>query len=175
MNDFAILARIDRLEAESAIRQIVARYFQICDMLGADTPFDELGDLFTPNAVWEGKGRYAQAFGALTGRAAIVDMIRGYCVPAPYFEMTAHFCTSEHIAVDGDQASGSWMMLQTTTYHDDRADLRSARLDIRFVRDRRVWRIRRFTTENIFSRRVAHWNDAAPIPVPIDSHAGAAR
>ncbi|MES2059037.1 MAG: nuclear transport factor 2 family protein [Pseudomonadota bacterium] len=178
MNDFATLARIDRLEAENTIRKIVARYFRICDQLGPDTlpsELGELGELFDPDAIWEGKGRYAEAFGTMKGRAAIVEMIRGYCGPEPHFAMTAHFCTSEDIAVDGDQASGSWMMLQATTYADGRADLRSARLQIEFARERRVWRIRRFTTENIFSRRVDHWNDAATIPVPIDSHAGAAR
>ncbi|MES2045128.1 MAG: nuclear transport factor 2 family protein [Pseudomonadota bacterium] len=175
MNDFALLARIDRLEAESAIRRLVASYFRICDDLGPDTPLDELGELFEPDAIWEGKGRYAAAFGALKGRAAIVEMIRGYCGPEPHFAMTAHFCTSEGIEVDSDEARGRWLMLQTTTYADGRADLRSARLHIQFASARRVWRIRRFTTENIFARRVDHWSDAAQIPVPTDRHAGAAR
>lgn len=173
MNDFALLARIDRLEAESAVRTIVARYFEICDTLGPETPFDELGDLFCEDAVWEGKGRYAQAFGEISSRRAIMDMMRGYACPEPHFAMNAHFCSSERISVDGACAVGRWMMLQTTTYADGSADLRSARLTLRFARCRNVWRIQRFTTENIFSRRVGHWSDDAPIPVPI--HAGAMR
>lgn len=166
MSDAGVLARLDRLEAESAIRRVVARYFQICDRLGPDTPFDELGDLFKADALWEGKGRYAKAFGAYEGREAIVAMIRGYCLPQPHFAMTVHFFSAEDIAVSGDTATGNWMMLQTSTYSDGRADLRSACLAIAFARESETWRIEHFRTENIFSRRVGRWSDAEAIPVP---------
>lgn len=173
MTDAAILARLDRLEAESAIRRVVARYFQICDDLGPDTPFGELGELFTHDARWEGKGRYQQAFGGHDGRAAIVEMIRGYCLPQPHFAMTAHFFSSESIAVTGEQANGDWMMLQTSTYADGRADLRSAALTLRFAHEEGAWRIAAFHTRNLFSRRVDRWNDAADIPVPGTANIGA--
>lgn len=173
MTELAILARLDRLEAESAIRRIVARYFQICDDLGPGTPFDELGALFTQGAVWEGKGRYQQAFGGYRGRAAIVDMIRSYCLPQPHFAMTAHFFSAESIAVDGEQASGEWMMLQTSTYADGTADLRSAALSLHFAIEDGAWRIAAFRTRNLFSRRVDHWNDVADIPVPGTASLGA--
>ena len=115
MSDAALLARVEALEGERAIRQLVARYFRICDDLGPDTPFAELGELFTPNAIWEGKGRYAKAFGRYDGREAIVAMIRSYCLPKPHFAMTAHFLTAESISVNG--AKGDWRM-------DDAADQR---------------------------------------------------
>ena len=172
MTDGAILARLDRLEAESAIRRVVARYFQICDDLGPDTPFGELGDLFTRDARWEGNGRYRQAFGGYDGRDAIVAMIRDYCLPAPHFAMTAHFFSSETIVVTGDRASGQWMMLQTSTYSDNRADLRSAALALDFAREEGRWRIAAFRTRNLFSRRVDHWNDTADIPVPGTANIG---
>lgn len=172
MSDAATLARLCALEAESAIRRVAARYFQICDSLGPDTPFGELGALFTEDARWEGHGRYQDAFGGYRGRAAIVEMIRSYCVPEPHFAMTAHFFSAEQILVTGDAfARGQWMMLQTSTYADGRSDLRSAALDLDFERDGDAWRIARFATRNLFSRRVDHWNDAAEIPVPYtDSH-----
>lgn len=166
MSEAAILARLEVLEAESAVRHLAARYFQICDHLGPDTPFEELGDLFTADAVWEGKGRYAKAFGRYEGRAAIVAMIRSYCLPQPHFAMTAHFFSAEHIVVDGAQATGQWMMLQTSDYADGRADLRSAQLTFSFVQDGEAWRIARFVTQNIFSRRTQRWSDAETIPVP---------
>jgi hypothetical protein len=166
MSDAAILARLDTLEAESAIRRVVARYFQICDHLGPDTPFDELGNLFTLNACWQGQGRYQDAFGGYEGRDAIVAMIRSYCVPQPHFAMTAHFLSSESIAVTGDRACGEWMMLQTSTYTAGNADLRSAALKLGFARQDGQWRIADFRTANIFARRVDHWSDAANIPVP---------
>lgn len=172
MNAAALAARLEVLEAESAIRRLVARYFQICDRLGPDTPFDELGALFTCNARWEGKGRYQDAFGTYDGREAIVEMIAGYCLPDPHFAMTAHFFSAENVRVCGDAATGNWMMLQTSTYRDGRADLRSACLSIQFDVEDGVWRIARFRTENIFSRRVDHWSDAEAIPVPECNSAG---
>lgn len=172
MSDAAILARLDRLESEAAIRRTVARYFQICDHLGPETPFAELGELFTRDACWEGKGRYQSAFGRYNGRADIVAMIRSYCVPTPHFAMTAHFFSADDIAVEGETGTGKWMMLQTSTYADDTADLRSACLTMRFEREGGCWRIALFRTENIFSRRVDYWNDREVIPVP-DQTAGA--
>lgn len=166
MNDAAILTRLDALEGESAVRRVVARYFQICDDLGPNTPLDELGDLFTRDARWQGRGRYEEAFGGYEGRDAIVAMIRSYCVPQPHFAMTAHFFSSESITVTGDSAVGKWMMLQTSTYIAGNADLRSAALTLRFAHEDGQWRIASFRTANIFSRRVDHWNDAADIPVP---------
>lgn len=166
MSEAAILARLEVLEAESAVRRLAARYFQICDHLGPETPFEELGDLFTADAVWEGKGRYAKAFGRYEGRGAIVEMIRSYCLPAPHFAMTGHFFSAEHIVVDGEAATGQWMMLQTTDYADGRADLRSAKLTFGFAIEGATWRIARFVTENIFSRRTERWSDAETIPVP---------
>lgn len=166
MSDAAILERIGQLEAQNAIRSVVARYFRICDDLGPHTPFDQLGELFTQDARWEGKGRYEEAFGAYAGRPAIVEMIRSYCLPQSHFAMTAHFFSAEDITVEAGRAIGRWMMLQTSTYADGRSDLRSARLTMHFEQHEGAWRIALFRTENIFSRHVDHWSDARVIPVP---------
>lgn len=166
MSEGAILARLEALEAESAIRRLVARYFAICDELGPDTPFAELGEMFTPDALWEGKGRYAKAFGRYDGREAIVAMIRSYCVPEPHFAMTGHFFGAEDIAVDGQTATGNWMMLQTSDYRDGSSDFRAARLAMTFACDGERWRIARFLTQNLFSRQSERWNDDLSILVP---------
>jgi len=170
MSDAALIARlsrrIDDLEAQVAIRALLADYMQLCDQLDAATPMDRLADLFTEDAVWSGKGaRYAAAFGEHRGRGAIVAMLDGYRRP-PHFAFNAHFLTSEKIVVSGDCASGSWLMLQTSTYASGASDLRSARLTVGFARTDERWRIQRFETENLFSRPVGHWHDAAPTPVP---------
>lgn len=166
MSDRQILERLNRLEAESAIRRLVAGYFRICDDLGPKTPFDELGELFTDDAVWEGRGRYAKAFGRYEGRAAIVAMIRSYCLPEPHFAMTGHFFSAEDIVVGGQAATGQWMMLQTSDYIHGKSDFRAAHLTMRFAQSGAAWRIAHFLTQNIFSRQVEHWNDEASIPVP---------
>jgi ketosteroid isomerase-like protein len=170
VNDSALIARLtarlDDLEAQVAIRAVMADYMRLCDRLDATTPMDKLGDLFTEDARWIGKGaRYGAAFGAHQGRAAILAMLGSYRMP-PHFAFNAHFLTSEKIRVAGAAATGEWMMLQTATYADGRSDLRSARLTVEFSRQTTGWRIQRFATENLFSRAVDRWDDAAPVPVP---------
>ena len=162
-----ILARLDALEAESAVRRVMADYMRLCDSLDADTPMDELGALFTVDAVWEGKGaRYGSTFGRHEGRAAILAMLDAYRGPQPHFAMNAHFLASEMIAVEGETAQGSWMMLQTSTYATGASDLRAARLEVAFAREDGRWRIAHFQTGALFSRPVDHWDSAAPVPVP---------
>ena len=162
----ALSRRIARLEAEGDVRRVVAHYFALCDTLGEDTPLAELGALFTRDTLWEGAGRYRAAFGAHRGRDAVVAMLAGYCGPPAHFVLNAHFLSSEAIEVDGDRATGRWMMLQTSTYADGRSDCRSAALTIDLRIEEEAWRIARFRTENLFSRAVAPWNDEAPISVP---------
>jgi hypothetical protein len=175
MNDQSIIiSRLEILEAESAVRRTLARYFQYCDDLGPHTPLHSLGELFTDNALWEGKGRYESAFGRYVGRDAIVNMIGSYCTP-PHFAMTAHFTSSESIFVDGAIALGEWMMLQCSTYEDGRSDLRSAALNVRFEQHGPAWRIAHFRTTNLFSRHVDYWSDTKVIPVPDAVSKGARR
>lgn len=163
----ALVVRLTKLEAESEIRRAMARYMELCDRLDADTAMDELGALFTRDAVWAGKGaRYGVAFGGHRGREAIVAMLDAYRRPVPHFAMNAHFLCSETISVEGAAAIGKWMMLQTSTYANGRSDLRAARLDVRFIVEEGRWRIARFETENLFSRPIDRWDDPAPVPVP---------
>jgi hypothetical protein len=152
------------------------RYMALCDRLDADTPMDELGALFTVDAIWAGKGaRYGAAFGSHRGRAAIVAMLDRYRGPVPHFAMNAHFLSSETIEVDGERAIGRWMMLQTSTYADGRSDLRSARLEVGFAVEQERWRIARFETENLFSRPVDRWDDPAEVPTPDEHERGEER
>lgn len=159
--------RLIRLEAESAIRGVLARYMELCDTLGPDTPMDEMGDVFTSDAVWAGKGaRYGAAFGAHHGREAIVAMLGAYRGPPSHFAMNTHFLASETIKVCDAAAVGNWMMLQCSTYAGGASDLRSARLSVDFAIEDGMWRIARFETVNLFSRAVDTWNDETAIAVP---------
>lgn len=164
-----LAVRLMALEAERDIRAVMMRYMDLCDTLGPYTPMEELGALFTENAVWAGKGaRYGAAFGGHHGRAAILSMLSSYAGPVPHFAMNAHFLSSETIEVldRTGRARGAWMMLQTSTYSDGRSDLRSARLEVEFAYEEGRWRIAKFETENIFSRPIDGWDDASIIPEP---------
>ncbi len=162
-----LIERLDALEAQVAIRVLMTEYMRLCDNLDADTPMHELGALFTVDAEWLGTGaRYGAAFGAHRGRAAIVAMLDAYRSP-PHFTLNAHYLTSERIDVRGGAAIGRWSMLQVSTYRTGNSDLRSAQLTVDFTRSKEEgWQIARFATENLFSRRMTHWNDPTPIPTP---------
>lgn len=162
----ALARRLALLEAEGDVRRLTARYFRLCDELGPLTQRDELRGLFTPDAVWEGQGRYRQAFGLHEGADAIADMLIGYADP-PHFVLNGHYLSSEAIEIfQGGRAAGRWMMLQVSTYRDGRSDFRSAALTLEFKQSEDGWRIARFVTRHIFSRDIAPWNDISEICVP---------
>jgi hypothetical protein len=162
----ALERRIALLEAQSDVRRLTARYFRLCDELGPLTQRDEIRAIFTPDAVWEGQGRYRQAFGRHEGADAIADMLIGYAHP-PHFALNGHYLASEAIEILSDgRAVGRWMMLQVSTYRDGRCDFRSAALTLDFEQLEDGWRIARFVTRHIFSRDIAPWNDTSEISVP---------
>ena len=162
-----ILRRLDALEAESAVRAVLARYVEICDDLPAHDLARDLGPLFTEDAVWAGKGdRYGDAFGGHRGRKAILAFLEGYRRPA-HFRSNVHFLTSESVDVDGDTASGTWVMLQTPTFHDGQSFALAARLHVEFRRENDAWAISRFATTNLLGRSVdGPWSAPTPIPTP---------
>lgn len=160
-------ARLYQLESEHAVRCCMNRYMVLCDALDARTPLDELAGLFTTDAVWEGKGaKYAKSFGGYRGREAIRAMFAGYMSEPAHFALNVHFLCSELIRVAGDEASGSWVMLQTSTFASGASHLNAARLTVRFREEEGVWRMAHFQTENLFGRPVEAWNSDAHLPVP---------
>ncbi|ALE88744.1 nuclear transport factor 2 family protein [Pseudomonas versuta] len=162
--------RLQGLESENAIRACMNRYMVLCDELGVNSPLDELAGLFTPDALWEGKGaKYRNAFGGYRGRGAIKEMFATYMVEPAHFALNVHFLTSELIRVQGDCAQASWVMLQTSTFASGDSHLNSARLTVSFTEENGRWCIAHFQTENLFSRPVTAWNSAAALPVPARS------
>lgn len=160
-------ARLHQLESENAVRACMNRYMVLCDALDARTSLDELAGLFTTDAIWEGKGaKYAESFGGYRGREAIRAMFAGYMSEPAHFALNVHFLCSELIRVEGDEANGSWVMLQTSTFASGASHLNAARLTVRFREEEGTWRMAHFQTENLFSRPVDTWNSDAHLPVP---------
>ncbi|SEQ82444.1 nuclear transport factor 2 family protein [Thalassovita taeanensis] len=172
MSDLAdILARLERLEAESACRKCLSDYMDMCDRLGAATNLDALGVLFTRGAVWGGAGdRYAKDFGAHHGRQAITDWLGRFCTTPPHFAMNAHFLSSEAVTHNADGTlTGRWLMLQTPTFDGGQSFVMAARLEIDFAHEEGAWRMHRFSTRNLYARPVGDWNAPAQIPAPADT------
>lgn len=154
MND-ALLARLATLEGESAVRRLMARYMDLCDVPRAPTSAAELAPLFTEDARWEGIGRQtAQTFGQHHGREAVAAFVAGYLPPSEHFQLNLHYLTSESIVVDGDQARGQWIMQQVSTYADGHSELFGTRLNIDFTCVDGQWLIGYFRTQRLFNSRL---------------------
>jgi len=153
---FALLEqRLAAVEDERAVRNVLARYMKLCDQPCHDHDFPQLGALFAEDAVWEGVGAlYTETFGKQNGRAAIVAFLGNYLAPlSAHFKMNAHFLTSDSLAVDRDRAHGQWVMLQASTYEDERSELIGARLTIDFnktAQQDQAWQITHFRTQRLF-------------------------
>ena len=163
--------RVEHFESEHAIRACMNRYMVLCDALDARTPLDELVDLFTKDAVWQGIGqKYRGTYGEIRGREALRRMCAGYMKEPAHFSLNVHFLCSELIELQSaTRGFGSWVMLQTSTFADGRSHLNAARLTVDFARARsssKRWRMSHFRTENLFSRPVDEWNAPDPVPVP---------
>jgi hypothetical protein len=111
-----LLARLDALEAQDAIRKLKAAYMQGLD----DRLRGAVADLFWEDAVWEGLPERTPEGdtpagppgGRTEGRAAIAA---SFVDAASWMSFTAHFLTNEDITVDGDRAVGRWKLLQACT------------------------------------------------------------
>ncbi|MFC0267223.1 nuclear transport factor 2 family protein [Kushneria aurantia] len=161
-SDFqALLARVDKLEAEAEIRRLQTRYMFLCD-----TPLPEYGvkddaeridhimALYSNDAIWEGVGEYYDGqFGRLEGADAIRRHFEKFWGDKkdPELLLNVHYLTAEQIHVEGDTATGQWVHCQPWIFSDGSSLLRSSRLNNTFAKqlDGR-WLITRTRTENVF-------------------------
>lgn len=97
--------RIARLEAIEAIKQLKARYCEICD---DDHNPERIASVFAPDGIWEGAG-----FGKAQGHDAIRELFRGF---QQLISFSQHNVMNPQIQVDGDRATGSWYFLGPFTF-----------------------------------------------------------
>jgi len=154
--EHALLQRLATLEGESAVRRLMARYMDLCDVPRALTHVSDLARLFTEDAIWEGIGsQTAQTFGQHRGREAVAAFVGGYLPPSEHFRLNLHYLTSESIVVDADQAQGQWIMQQISTYADGRSELFGTRLNIDFRCVDGTWLIAHLRTQRLFNMELS--------------------
>lgn len=125
--------RLARLETQQAATDCLARYFDLCDVPGPLADPDEIGALFTADAVWEGVGpEYEGAFGRAEGRQAVQELVCGFLPPVEHFVRNAHVLSSGRVTAERTSAAGRWLMQQLALYADGTADLRCARITVSF-------------------------------------------
>lgn len=103
--------RLARLEAVEEIKQLKARYCELCD---ANYEPDGLAALFLPDGVWDG----GKSFGRQEGRAAIRSFFQGI---SGTIRFAAHLVLNPIIEVqNADAATGKWrLIMPCTAVRDD--------------------------------------------------------
>ena len=101
-------ARITRLEDLEAIKQLKARYCEICD---DDHNPDRITGVFTEDGVWEGKG-----IGEATGHEAIRALFQRF---QSAIRFSQHMAMNPIIEVEGDRATGIWYFFGPFTMEKD--------------------------------------------------------
>jgi hypothetical protein len=115
----ALRGRLDVAEATLALHDLKARYAALVDaryeggaVVGPErlaALAEEIAELFTPDAVWDG----GSALGVAEGRAAIAERMQ-----APTLCFSRHLFVSPQLRVAGDRASGRWELLAPCTTAD---------------------------------------------------------
>ncbi|MBV1930628.1 MAG: nuclear transport factor 2 family protein [Porticoccaceae bacterium] len=92
--------RITTLEDIEAIKQLKARYCDICDDM--HNP-DRIASVFAADGIWEGGD-----FGKAQGHKAIRELFSGF---SKQISFSQHNIMNPIITVDGDRATGSWYIV----------------------------------------------------------------
>ena len=100
-----LAARVQRLEDIEEIKQLKARYCACCDA-GYDA--DGIAGLFTDDGVWDG----GRTFGRAEGREQIR---RHFAGAGDRISIARHQVMNPVITVDGDEATGQWLLFQPCT------------------------------------------------------------
>ncbi|MFZ5653606.1 MAG: nuclear transport factor 2 family protein [Pseudomonadota bacterium] len=103
--------RIARLEDLEAIKQLKARYCDICD---ADHDPERIVSVFAPDGIWEGAG-----FGRAQGHAAIRELFQRF---QQLISFSQHQVMNPQIRLDGDHASATWYFLGPFTFRKGNQD-----------------------------------------------------
>jgi hypothetical protein len=137
----ALRARMSSAEAVLAIQALKADYGELVDRRfsrGAvvdpetlDRVVDEIGELFTEDAVWDG----GPVLGSARGRSAIVQRLR-----APTLTFSRHLFTKPRIRADGEFASARWDLLSPCRTPDGRSWWMCGYEDDEYLLEDGAWR-----------------------------------
>ena len=154
----ALLARLQVLEDREAIRELKARYCDICDD-GHDP--DRIAEIFAPDGVWE-----SERHGRFVGPEEIKAQFRRFGRDIAFSQ---HMVTNPVITVDGDTATGRWYFLSPMEFRG-RPRWSFVRYDERYVRLSGTWLYQHLHVSlRLDAPHVGGWSDAtasASAPAP---------
>jgi len=100
--------RITRLEDIEAIKQLKARYCEICD--DAHNP-DRITSVFVEDGIWE-----SEDFGTAHGHEELRELFKGF---QKLISFSQHNVMNPIITIDGDRAKGTWYFLGPYTFAEN--------------------------------------------------------
>ena len=134
-------SRIRAVEDTDAIRNLKARYAELCD---DDYNPDGIADLFVDDAVWE-----SGPLGRFEGKESIRDFFRG---ASEIFTFAIHYSLNPQIEVTGDTARARWYLFMPCTVGDgDQAMWRAGIDDEEYVRVDGHWMFKSKKSTGIFN------------------------
>jgi hypothetical protein len=156
--DVALAERVQQLEDEKAIREVLVQYGEFLDA----RDYAAYSRLFAREGVWTG------GFGSATGPAAIEAMlVENIGAPEPGFVNTNsfHLITTAVVDVEGDSATVRSRYLFFIASDEGRPNpVLAGRYEDEFVREDGVWKIRRRITHGVIPWRDG--NDPTPAAPP---------
>jgi uncharacterized protein (TIGR02246 family) len=154
----ALEKRVQQLQDEKAIREVVIRYGEYLDA----RDYAAYASLFASDGVWTG------GFGSFTGPAAIQQMLeKNLGKPEQGFVNKAnfHLMTTVVVDVDGDTAKARSRYTFFTASPDNRPTVALAgRYVDEFVRENGTWKIKRRTTYGVIPYRDGNDPNRPPPP-----------
>lgn len=156
MSKLTLEQRIQRLEDIEALKTLKYRYAEYCD---SDYNPDLLAPLFTEDAIWDGD---------VLGRAEGRDAIRAFfAVASKAMPFAIHHVSNPAIEIDGDRATGTWLLWQPCVHASGPALWIAGRYQDEYRRVDGVWRFASVTIRpNMISPYEAGWAKARKIEVP---------
>lgn len=149
----ALAQRVQQLEDEKAIREVIVRYGETLDA----RDYAGYAQLFASDGVWTG------GFGTFTGPAAIQEMLeKNLGAPeAGYINKSSfHLVTTVMVDVDGDTARArSRYQFYTASKENRPVHVLAGRYEDEFVRENGEWKIKRR-----FTHGVIPWRDGREPP-----------
>lgn len=149
----SIAQRLDRLEAIEEVRHLKMTYARLCDQ---GYPADQLAELFTVDAVWDG----GETLGRYEGREGIRTFFANSSQRVPW---ALHYTVAGDIQVDPncERATATWYLWQPMIRNGEPTWLMGIYTDLN-VREDGVWR---FARVGLDARRLvgigSDWPDAA--------------
>ena len=132
MDQENLAARITRLEDIEAIKQLKARYCEICD---DDHNPDLITTIFTTDGIWEGEG-----IGRAQGHVEIRALFENF---QKAISFSQHMVQNPIIEVDGNNEQARWYFFGTFTYYkNNQARWQAARYHEDYEKVDGEWKIK---------------------------------